>query len=327
MSVLARSFPRFDVRQTTFAIDIIEGLSATPKRIPSKYFYDEAGSHLFEQITGLAEYYPTRIELQILRDRSQAICSWFGQNAVLIEFGSGSTTKAQILLHAAPALAAYVPVDISAEYLNGEAQRLRRQFPNLNVLPVAADFTGPFDLPRDIGRLPRVGFFPGSTIGNFEPGEAAAFFHHAADILGPGATFIVGVDLVKDPAVLNAAYNDASGVTARFNLNMLVRANRELGANFDLGAFEHWAFYNPGRSRIEMHLKSRTHQQVKIAGRTFDFRAGETIHTENSYKYTPDTFAALVRRAGWVPQAVWTDRQGYFSVHALKLLNRDNPQI
>jgi dimethylhistidine N-methyltransferase len=210
-----------------------------------------------------------------------------------------------------------VPVDISAEFLAEEATRLIRDLPRLRVLPVAADFTGTFDLPGEVASFRKVGFFPGSTIGNFEPVEAATFLATTARLLGAGARMIVGVDLVKDATILNAAYNDAAGVTAAFNLNLLRRINDELGADFDLDAFEHCAFYNGPAHRIEMHLVARSPQRVGIADRVFDFRRGETIHTENSYKYTPGSFAALAAGNGWTPAALWTDAEGYFSVHML----------
>jgi dimethylhistidine N-methyltransferase len=235
----------------------------------------------------------------------------------MVEFGSGASTKASILLRAAPHLVAYVPVDISTDMLREEAETLRQAFPELKVLPVDADFCRPFALPAEIAQLPRAGFFPGSTIGNFEPHEASTFLRNARRILGEGAVFIVGVDLVKDRAVLNAAYNDAQGVTAEFNLNLLARINRELGANFDLNSFEHHAFYNRERSRIEMHLASTRRQKARLLGGTIEFRAGETIHTENSYKYSLSSFQALARGSGWTVRAVWTDAQKYFAVLAL----------
>lgn len=306
-----------------FASDAIKGLSATPKFMLAKHFYDAEGSRLFERIMGLSEYYPTRSEMQVLREKSGEIAGLIPQEAALVEFGSGSTAKIRILLEAAPKLAAYVPVDISAEYLEQEAARLRRDFPKLAVLPVAADFTKPFDLPAKVRALPRVGFFPGSTIGNFEPLAAVAFLRNAARILGCGAVLIVGVDLVKDAEVLRAAYNDSAGITAAFNLNLLARMNRELGADFDLSAFEHRAFFNRERQRIEMHLKSRKRQKVSLNGSTFAFERNETIHTENSYKYTPEGFASLARQAGWLERALWTDNNGYFSVRLLTL-KRDN---
>src|SRR5262249_12722413 len=211
----------------------------------------------------------------------------------------------------------YVPVDISSETLRREADTLRRKFPRLTVLPVEADFCTLFEIPLEIATLPRAGFFPGSTIGNFEPHEAATFLRNAGRILGGGAPFIIGVDLVKDRAVLNAAYNDREGVTAKFNLNLLTRMNRELGANFHLKNFEHHAFFNRERSRIEMHLASIKRQKVKLLGETIEFRAGETIHTENSYKYTLKSFAALGRGSGWDVRFAWTDAQRYFAVFGL----------
>jgi dimethylhistidine N-methyltransferase len=305
-----------DVVATDFADDVVAGLSARPKRLSPKYFYDEQGAQLFEEITRLPEYYPTRCELAILERHATEMAAFIPPDAALIEFGSGSTRKARMLLNVAP-ITAYVPVDISSEMLLQEAAELRRDYPRLGVVPVEADFTKPFQLPGGIAGRPHVGFFPGSTIGNFEPHMAAAFLHHAAEMLGAGATLIIGYDLVKDVRVLNAAYNDAAGVTARFNLNLLTRINRELGGTFDLEGFCHQAFYNSERRRIEMHLASRTRQKVRVAGRSFDFRGGETIHTENSYKYTPESFGAMARGAGWTPVASWSDPQGYFMVQAL----------
>ena len=311
---IARSAPA--ELDSPFAQDVIAGLSERPKRLSPKYFYDEAGSRLFEEITELPEYYPTRAELSILRERAVEIARFIPRKAALIEFGSGSTRKVRILLDAAP-VEAYVPVDISAQMLQQEARDLQRDYPRLRVLPVAADFTMPFRLPGAINGFARVGFFPGSTIGNFEPHDASPFLDHARRMLGRRGTLIIGVDLIKDANILNDAYDDAAGVTARFNLNLLARINRELGADFDLGAFSHHAFYNTERHRVEMHLASCKRQSVRVAGRRFDFRTGETIHTESSYKYTIESFSALARGSGWTPAAVWTDAQGYFSVHAL----------
>jgi L-histidine Nalpha-methyltransferase len=321
MSMLARTAararPKTSNLDSEFARDVIAGLSARPKWLWAKYFYDDQGSALFEQITALPEYYPTRTEFGILQRQAAEIARFIPTGAALIEFGSGSTVKARIVLRAA-AVAAYVPVDISAGFLNSEAARLRRDLPDLRILPVAADFTEPFDLPAAIRSCPRVGFFPGSTIGNFEPPQAAAFLRHAADLLGTGAHFIVGVDLVKDERVLHAAYNDAAGVTAAFNLNVLRRINRELGADFDLERFRHKAFFNRAQHRIEMHLESRVAQNVLLCGRVIAFEPGETIHTESSYKYTVESFQALAAQAGWSPAGVWTDPKGYFSLHALR---------
>jgi dimethylhistidine N-methyltransferase len=351
--------------ESPFMRDVIAGLTARPKRLSPKYFYDEAGARLFEEITALPEYYPTRCELEILRERAFDIARFFpagsaskrlpakpardadplsqktpqrneseqvpaseGTGTALIEFGSGSSKKVRILLAAAPTIAAYVPVDISSQMLVQEADELRRDYPRLEVLPVEADFTQPFALPAAVAGTAHAGFFPGSTIGNFEPHEACAFLRHAGRMLGRGASLIIGVDLVKDPNVLNAAYNDAAGVTARFNLNLLARINRELDGNFDLASFSHHAFYNSERHRIEMHLASNKRQKVRVAGRIIEFRAGETIHTENSYKYSLESFAALARGSGWTPVSVWTDASGRlrpsstgyagnFSIHAL----------
>jgi len=318
MTALARRMEPDSASASAFADDVVSGLTSEPKRLPPKYFYDNAGSALFERITTLPEYYPTRCEIGILTDHAKDIAALFPPGAALIEFGSGSSTKTRIVLSAATKLAAYVPVEISTEFLHAQMAGLRREYPKIAILSVAADFTGPFDLPEAARAMPRVGFFPGSTIGNFEPHEAAAFLRNAGRVLGPGAIFIVGVDLVKDTQVLKKAYNDAQGVTAKFNLNVLARINRQLGAKFDLGAFEHHAFFNRGRSRIEMHLASLKRQRVKVCGECIDFRVGETIHTESSYKYTLESFGALARGAGWSPVAVWTDADNYFSVHALR---------
>jgi dimethylhistidine N-methyltransferase len=307
---------RFDEQTSAFAHDVIEGLSQQPKRLSPKYFYDATGSELFEQITRLAEYYPTRTELDILRARGAAIKASLPKHAALVEFGAGATTKVRLLLNQCE-FAAYVPVDISGDFLNGQADALRGDFPALNVYPVIADFTAPFALPEAVEAMPKVGFFPGSTLGNFEPHEACAFLRSARDILGAGAQMLIGIDLEKDERRLYAAYNDAAGVTARFNLNVLVRINRELGGNFDLSSFTHRAIYNRERHRIEMHLISRVQQTVRILGRSFTFRAGESIHTESSYKYSLDRFTALARGSGWTPRALWTDAENLFSVHAL----------
>jgi dimethylhistidine N-methyltransferase len=307
-----------DTESSAFARDVVAGLGGSPKRIAPKYFYDHEGSRLFEEITRLPEYYPTRSELEILNAHAKDISALIPDGAALIEFGSGASTKVRIVLDAAPQLAAYVPVDISGDFLEQEAADLRRDYPKLAVYPVAADFTKPFDLPQGVLGRARIGFFPGSTIGNFEPHEACAFLQHARRILGSGAILIIGVDLVKSQKVLHAAYSDAQGITKKFNLNLLSRMNRELGGEFDLAAFEHHAFYNRERQRVEMHLASLKRQKVKVAGAVADFRAGETIHTENSYKYTAESFGSLARGSGWSAVAMWTDQRNYFSVHALR---------
>jgi dimethylhistidine N-methyltransferase len=302
---------------SAFLTDVVEGLSAARKTLKAKYFYDVKGSALFEQITELPEYYPTRTELAILRERAGEIVQHIPTWAALVEFGSGSSTKTRTLLRAATKLAAYVPVDISAAFLAQEAKRLKEEFPALAILPVAADFTQAFDLPRPTRKRPRAGYFSGSTIGNFERDEAEAFLRHAGRILGPGAAMIVGVDRVKDAGVLRAAYNDAAGVTAAFNLNLLTRINRELGADFDLAGFEHRAVYVEDKERIEMHLVSNRRQRVRVGGASISFAWGETIHTESSHKYSVDSFRALARASGWNPVGHWTDARDHFSVHAL----------
>src|SRR3954451_10037755 len=276
MAGLARSVLRYSARHEaaasdTFADHVIHGLSDSPKWLWAKYFYDVAGSALFEEITRLPEYYPTRTELSILERCAAEISGYVPLSAALVEFGTGSTKKARILIEAAPQLAAYVPVDISGEFLAQEAAAVRRDVPWLPVLPVAADFTRDFDLPAQIRSRPRVGFFPGSTIGNFEPEDATEFLRQAGRVLGQGSTMIVGVDLIKHTAVLNAAYDDAAGVTAQFNLNVLRRMNRELGGDFNLAAFRHRAFYNGADHRIEMHLESLKAQTVRVAGHNFAF--------------------------------------------------------
>src|SRR5215470_383358 len=305
-----------DEQTSAFARDAIGDLSQQPKRLSPKYFYDAAGSQLFEAITRLPEYYPTRTELGILRDRGNEIAAIIPKGAALIEFGAGATTKVRLLLERC-AFGAYVPVDISGDFLHDQANNLRRDFPRLAVYPVAADFTAPFALPAEITGMPKVGFFPGSTLGNFEPAEASAFLRTARDILGHGAQMIIGIDLEKDERTLYDAYNDAAGVTARFNLNVLERINRELGGNFDLSGFMHRSVYNRDRHRIEMHLISRKAQSVRVLGHNFSFRPGESTHTESSYKYSLDRFAHLAQGAGWQVKESWTDKNSMFSVHAL----------
>src|ERR1700753_4287353 len=305
-----------DEQTSTFARDTIEHLSQRPKQLSPKYFYDAAGSELFEAITRLPEYYPTPPEPSILGDRGAETADVNPKNAALVEFGAGATTKVRLLLQNGD-IGAYVPVDISGDFLNGQAEALRKDFPDLAVYPVAADFTAPFTLPIAITGMPKVGFFPGSQIGNFETHEAGAFLRSARDILGAGAQMIIGADLEKDERLLYDAYNDKAGVTARFNLNVLVRINRELGGNFDLSAFTHRTIYNRERHRIEMHLISKKAQSVRLLGTSLTFRPGESIHTENSYKYSIERFGALARGSGWKVRESWTDPRGMFSVHAM----------
>lgn len=299
-----------------FAADVRDGLAASPKRLSPKYLYDLAGSALFERITRLPEYYPTRSEIGILERNAAPIAALFPPASALIEFGSGSSRKARIVLAAAATVTAYVPVDISGDFLQQDLAHLAREMPRLVVHPLVADFTKPFALPDEFAALERVGFFPGSTIGNFEPPDAAAVLARIGAVLGEASLLVVGFDLVKDEDTLQRAYNDAAGLTAAFNLNLLARINRELDGDFDLAAFTHKAFFNRDRSRIEMHLVSTRRQSVHVNGARFDFRAGETIHTENSYKYTPESFRALAREGGWQPLDLFTD--GLFCVQALR---------
>lgn len=308
-----------ETAELAFLADLREGFSKPQKALSPKYFYDAAGSELFEAITRLREYYPTRTEIGILDARGPEIAALLPARAALVEFGSGSTAKLRRLLRHLDKLAAYVPVDVSGEFLGAQADALRADFPHLSVEPVVADFTRDFDLPDALNGMPRAGFFPGSTIGNFEPPEAGALLRRFARILGSGAHLIVGIDLVKDTGVLEAAYDDAEGVTAAFNLNLLARINRELAGRFDLGGFAHRAVFNPALSRIEMHLVAREAQAVRVGSETFAFAAGETIHTESSYKYTVETFRTLAERAGWTWLKVWSDPEGLFSVHALRV--------
>lgn len=300
-----------------FGSALAAGLGARPKSLPSKFFYDFAGARLFEDICELPEYYPTRTETALLAARASDIAAALGPNVALIEFGAGASRKVRLLLDALDRPAAFVPIDISGEHLKEAAAVLAADYPALAVLPLAADYTQPFFLPPLPAGARRVGFFPGSTIGNFTTGEAQQFLRSTARLL-KGGGLLVGVDLVKDPAVLHAAYNDAAGVTAAFNLNLLARANRELGTDFDLEGFRHYAFYNPLASRIEMHLVSATAQQVHYGVQRFDFAEGESIHTENSCKYTVAGFQALATSAGFRPAGVWCDPDSLFSLHWLE---------
>ena len=302
----------------TFETDAVAGLTRHPKRLPSKYFYDERGSALFEDITELEEYYPTRTEIGLLRDAAPAIASHISPNAALIEFGSGASVKTRLLLDAAPQVGVYIPMDISPDALAQAADAIRADYPQVEVAPLVGDFTQPIDLPPAARGRPRTGFFPGSTIGNFAPDDAVEFLRTARRLLGEGSQFIVGADLVKDEAVLVAAYDDAKGVTADFNLNLLERINRELGGDVDLSTFAHRAVWNAAESRMEMHLVSLRDQIFHVAGRTIGMSAGETIHTENSYKFTTESFSALADRAGWRVGAQWISPEPAFAVFLLQ---------
>jgi L-histidine Nalpha-methyltransferase len=306
--------------------DVLEGLRSTPKRLSPIYFYDERGSQLFDEICELPEYYVTRTETAILQQHAADIARRIGPNALLVELGSGASTKTRLLLDQMQDLAAYVPVDISRTHLMAAAHRIEDAYPNLEVLPACADFTKPFALPRPHRQPSRVVvFFPGSTIGNFDPRAAVDLMkvmHHMAQPKVGSATIsgglVIGYDLVKDPAVLERAYDDAAGVTAEFNLNVLHRLNRDLGANFDLEAFRHQAVWVPEASRIEMRLVSTERQSVSVAGELIQFAADEPIITEHCHKYTPESFATQAAGAGWSPRQSWTDPKHYFNVQYLE---------
>jgi len=304
-----------------FAAAVIVGLSGAQKTLPCKFFYDAAGSALFDRICRLPEYYLTRTEYRILKEQASAIAGLLGPQASLIEFGAGSANKVGLILSQLDRPRAYVPVDISRQHLLAGAAGVARAFPGLRIAPVCADYTRTFALPAALRGTPGGlgGFFPGSTIGNFTHPEAAVFLAQTRLILGPGGLLIVGVDLQKDERVLNAAYDDAAGVTAEFNLNLLRRINRELGGSFRLAEFSHAARWNQAEGRVEMHLLSCCAQTVRIDGAQFEFQAGESIHTENSYKYTIESFQALAADAGYVAAACWTDERRLFSVHALRI--------
>lgn len=299
-----------------FLGEVLAGLAATPKAIPPKYFYDAAGSHLFDAICDTPEYYPTRTEKAILAANVDAIARAVGPHGCIIEPGSGSSEKIRLLLDAMKPKA-YVPMEISKGHLLAASERLRRDFPWLDVHAVCVDFTDRLPVPDGAADDRIVAFFPGSSIGNFEPRQAVAFLADLRAAVGDDGGLLIGVDLKKDADILNAAYNDAAGVTAGFNLNLLARINAELGGDFDLGAFRHVAFYDAAEGRIEMHLESRRAQTVAVAGQTFAFAAGETIHTENSYKYTRAEFHALAAGAAFRPVETWTDAADLFSVHYL----------
>jgi len=295
----------------SFLEDVVTGLSLPQKALPPKYFYDDAGSRLFERICRLPEYYLTRAELELTRKHLASITRFARKGCELLEYGSGESLKTRLLIRALrPRI--YLPVDISVSALEQAAKRLVREFPWLHVVPVAADFSRSLDLPAAQG--PRVAYFPGSTIGNLTPEEAHGFLARGRAHAGH---MLIGTDLKKDANVLHAAYNDSRGVTAAFNLNLLARINRDLGADFDPRRFSHYAFYNAPCSRIEMHLVSLREQDVRIGAHRFSFARGESIHTENSYKYSVEEFRALAAAAGFEGKKTWTDRKGLFALHGL----------
>ena len=291
------------------------GLGDEPKTLSPKYFYDEIGSDLFAKICSLEEYYPTRTETAILKEHSNEIAAAIGAGTILIEYGAGSLEKVRILLDVLSSLVAFVPIDISHSYLISAADNLRQSYPNLNIKPVIADFSGNFDLPKlSSSEARHIAFFPGSTIGNFDPCPARDFLTSIANTVGQGGGLLIGIDLQKDVSKLISAYDDAAGVTAKFNKNILTRINRELGGNFNLELFSHKVIYDAAYARIEMHLRSLTAQKVNVAGKTFHFTKGETIHTENCYKYTLDGFDAIAANSHFKRHGEWMDPQELFAV-------------
>ncbi|HBG50274.1 MAG TPA: L-histidine N(alpha)-methyltransferase [Gammaproteobacteria bacterium] len=303
--------------QDDFLGAVLDGLGRPHKTLPCKFFYDETGSALFDAICDQPEYYPTRTELGILAAAASEIADLAGRGGALVEYGSGSSLKTRLLLDAlVPAI--YMPIDISREHMLAACHTLAQDYPALHLMAVCADYTRPFRLPPTAPQNRRLAFFPGSSIGNFAPLEALRFLKQVAQQLSGGDGLLIGVDLKKDPAVLNAAYNDAAGVTAAFNLNLLTRCNRELDADFDLDGFAHRAFYNAAAGRVEMHLESQREQTVTVAGHVFTFTAGERIHTENSYKYAITEFQQLATQAGFTSARCWFDDTKHFSVHLFR---------
>ncbi|MDB5677423.1 L-histidine N(alpha)-methyltransferase [Sphingomonas bacterium] len=297
-----------------FRADVIDGLTRRPRAIPARWFYDRRGSELFEAITDLPEYYPTRTEAALLKDKASEAAELVGAGRAVVEFGSGSSTKTPILL-AAVAPSAYVPIDISGDFLRESSKALAAQFPDLAVLPLEGDFMRPLRLPAAIADAPKLGFFPGSTIGNMIPSSSADLLRAMRESLGEGAMLLIGMDRIKDADVLERAYDDAAGVTAAFNLNLLERINRELDGNIPVDAFRHRAVWNDDRARIEMHLEATRDVTFTIEERPFSMAAGETIHTENSHKYGPRDARILLRAGGWTPIAEWTDPADQFALY------------
>jgi dimethylhistidine N-methyltransferase len=300
-----------------FQADVVVGLAQSPKTLPSRWLYDDRGCDLFEEITRLDEYYPTRTETAILREQAKEIADFCGERVTLLEFGAGAGVKTEILLNALRAPRLYVPIDIAGDFLDLTVARIARQFPHLPAKPIVADFTSPFALPGWVPSAQRVAFFPGSTIGNLDAGEVATFLQRLRSQVGFSGKAIIGVDLKKALGVLIPAYDDREGVTARFNLNLLTRINRELDADFVLEQFRHAARWNEVESAIEMHLESLVNQSVVVSGVGFDFDAGETIHTESSRKYSVRGFSSVAQDNGWRVERVWRDQHGYFTIFGL----------
>lgn len=302
---------------TGFRQAVLAGLSGTDKHIPCRYLYDDHGSRLFERICDLPEYYLTRTELALLARHASDIAALTGPRCRVVEFGAGSSRKVRLLLTALDHPAAYVPVDVSRDFLMIQAERLRHDYPRLAVTPAVADFLGAFDLPPAAGHLRSLGFFPGSTIGNLLPAEARGFLQRSRRLLGANSLMVVGVDLRKPASIVEPAYDDAAGVTAAFSLNLLARVNRELDGDFDLDGFRHSATWDEARGCITIHLVSRRDQVVRVAGQRLHFAEGERIHIEDSHKYGLAEFQALAQAAGWTPAAAWTDPHHLFSLHVL----------
>lgn len=313
------SFHDLAPTEENFRDAVVAGLSREPKSLPCKFFYDARGSALFEKICEVPEYYLTRTEIGILKQNADDIARRIGPYCRLVELGSGASIKVRILLHALRSPAAYVPIDISRESLRAAAALIARDFPHIPVVAVCADYTRPFPLPPLPGPPgKRAGFFPGSTIGNFEPDGVIRFLRQCTELLGRGCEMLIGADLKKAPEILNAAYNDSAGVNAAFNLNLLARINRELDGDIKVDRFAHVAFYNAEAGRMELYLKSLVEQTITVAGHRFAFAGGELIHTENSYKYAIDDFRSLAARAGFAIVHTWTDADRLFSVHYLR---------
>lgn len=300
-----------------FRSEVLAGLRASPRRIAPKFFYDAEGSRLFDRITQLEAYYPTRTEIGLLRAHGEEIAALVGRGSALIELGSGSDLKIRAVLDAL-APAEYLPLDISGDHLHRAAEGIARDYPAIAVRATCVDYTRPFELPSTAPGRHRLAFYPGSSIGNFEPGQVMELLDWIGHLVGPGGRLLVGVDLKKDEAVLNAAYNDPEGVTAAFNRNLLVRMARELDARIEMDAFVHRAFYNAGPGRIEMHLEATRPTCIELDGEAFAFDPGQRIHTESSYKYEVDGFVALAALSGFASERVWCDDQGRFSVHCLR---------
>ena len=305
------------IADSEFLDDVLAGLGGSSKYLSCKYFYDERGSELFDQICELDEYYPTRTELAITRENAKSIAAALGDDCALIEYGSGSSLKTRVLLDELSGLAAYLPMDVSEDYLLKTAAGLQDEYPDLEICPIVADFTKPFELPEKVEHCSPCVYFPGSTIGNFERAQAVTLLQNMAELCGTGGKALVGFDLQKAKQTLELAYDDTQGVTAEFNLNLLRRINRELDGNFDLEKFQHHSFYNESAGRVEIFIKSLSDQTVTVAGEEFEFAADELIFTEYSHKYTVASFSTMAAEAGMQPTQVWTDPRNYFALMLL----------